>query len=77
MCERDVTILIYLNDDYECGELEFTNAGVSLNPKALTLIAFPSYIEYTHRVHPVTSGERYTIVSWINTYDRIYKRPYL
>ena len=77
VCERDVTILIYLNDDYEGGELESTNAGVSLKPKALTLIAFPSYIEYTHRVHPVTSGERYTIVSWINTNDRIYKRPYL
>lgn len=77
VCERDVTILIYLNEDYEGGELEFNNFGISIKPKARTLIAFPSYIEYTHQVHPVTSGERYTIVSWIKTNDRIYERPYV
>jgi len=76
VCDRDVTILVYLNDDYEGGELEFKNFGVSLKPKARTLIAFPSYIEYTHQVHPVTSGERYTIVSWIKTEHTIYPRPW-
>ncbi len=76
VCERDVTLLIYLNDDYEGGELEFPDWGVTFRPKSRTLIAFPSYIEFSHRVHPVTKGERYTLVSWINTNDRIYSRPY-
>jgi Rps23 Pro-64 3,4-dihydroxylase Tpa1-like proline 4-hydroxylase len=74
--ERDVTVLIYLNDDYEGGELEFPDWSCKFKPKAGTLIAFPSYIEFSHRVHPVTSGKRYNLVSWICTNDRIYPRPY-
>lgn len=76
VCERDVTILVYLNDDYEGGELEFPDWGCTFKPKAGTLIAFPSYIEFTHRVHPVTKGERFNLVSWISTQERIYSRPY-
>jgi len=74
--ERDVTVLIYLNDDYEGGELEFPDWSCKFKPKAGTMIAFPSYIEFSHRVHPVTSGKRYNLVSWICTNDRIYPRPY-
>jgi predicted 2-oxoglutarate/Fe(II)-dependent dioxygenase YbiX len=76
VCERDVTLLIYLNDDYEGGELEFPDWSCKFKPKAGTLIAFPSYIEFSHKVHPVTSGKRYNLVSWICTNDRIYPRPY-
>jgi predicted 2-oxoglutarate/Fe(II)-dependent dioxygenase YbiX len=76
VCERDVTILLYLNDDYEGGELEFPDWSCKFKPKAGTLIAFPSYIEFSHQVRPVTSGKRYTLVSWICTNDRIYPRPY-
>jgi predicted 2-oxoglutarate/Fe(II)-dependent dioxygenase YbiX len=76
VCERDVTILLYLNDDYEGGELELPDWGCKFKPKAGTLIAFPSYIDFSHRVHPVTSGQRYNLVSWICTNDRIYERPY-
>jgi len=76
VCDRDVTILIYLNDDYEGGELEFPDWGCTFKPKAGTVIAFPSYIEFSHRVHPVTKGERFSLVSWIATEERIYERPY-
>jgi hypothetical protein len=76
VCERDLTILTYLNDNYEGGELEFPDWGIKLKPKAGTLLAFPSYIEFSHRVHPVTSGERFNLVTWICTNDRIYQRPY-
>jgi predicted 2-oxoglutarate/Fe(II)-dependent dioxygenase YbiX len=76
VCERDITVLIYLNDDYGGGELELMDWGCKFKPKAGTLIAFPSYIEFTHRVHPVTSGKRYTLASWICTHNTIYPRPY-
>ena len=76
VCERDITVLIYLNEDYEGGELEFPDWGISMKPKAGTLIAFPSYIDFSHRVHPVTKGKRFSLVTWINTSDRIYPRPY-
>jgi len=76
VCERDISVLIYLNDDYEGGELEFPDWGIYMKPKAGTLIAFPSYIDFSHRVHPVTKGKRFSVVTWINTPDRIYPRPY-
>lgn len=74
--ERDISILLYLNDDYEGGELEFTQLQLTIKPKKGMLIAFPSYEEFEHKVHPITKGTRYNIVSWINTEKRIYERPY-
>ena len=76
VCERDITILIYLNEDYEGGELEFPDWGITFKPKTGTILAFPSYIEFSHRVLPVTKGNRYNLVSWICTNERIYSRPY-
>ena len=74
--ERDISVLFYLNDDYGGGQIEFTQLGLTLKPKAGMLLAFPSYLEFEHKVHPVTKGTRYTIVSWIATEKRIYARPY-
>jgi predicted 2-oxoglutarate/Fe(II)-dependent dioxygenase YbiX len=74
--DRDISVLLYLNDDYTGGEIEFTQLGLTLKPKAGMLLAFPSYLEFEHKVHPVTKGTRYTIVSWIATEKRIYARPY-
>jgi Rps23 Pro-64 3,4-dihydroxylase Tpa1-like proline 4-hydroxylase len=74
--DRDISILLYLNDDYEGGQLEFTQLHLTIKPKAGMLIAFPSYFDFEHKVHPVTKGTRYTIVSWIHTEKRIYERPY-
>lgn len=74
--ERDVSILMYLNDDYDGGQIEFTKLGLTLKPKAGMLLAFPSYLEFEHKVHPVTRGVRYNIVSWVATQERIYERPY-
>lgn len=71
---RDVSILAYLNDDFEGGELEFHFLGITIKPKKGMIIAFPSYYEFTHQVHPVTKGDRYTLVTWIETNERIYDR---
>lgn len=71
---RDITILSYLNDEYEGGELEFPEYGISIKPKQNTVITFPSYYEFQHRVKPVTKGERFTLVTWIETEKRIYER---
>jgi predicted 2-oxoglutarate/Fe(II)-dependent dioxygenase YbiX len=73
---RDISILLYLNDDYEGGQIEFNQIQLTLRPKTGMLLAFPSYIEFEHKVHPVTNGTRYSLVSWINTEKRIYARPY-
>ena len=76
VCNRDISILCYLNDDYTGGEIEFIQYGITIKPKAGTILAFPSYFEYEHQVHPVITGKRYSIVTWIETENRIYNRPY-
>lgn len=72
--DRDITIIFYLNDDYIGGELEFTQLGLIYKPKKNSMIVFPSYYEFSHRVHPVQSGTRINLVSWLATKDRIYDR---
>lgn len=62
---RRISHVHYLNDDYQGGEIEFPRFGITYKPKANQSIFFPSGYVYNHSVHPVTSGERYAIVSWL------------
>jgi predicted 2-oxoglutarate/Fe(II)-dependent dioxygenase YbiX len=62
---RSVSAIVYLNDDYEGGEVEFTNFGVKIKPQPGMLLLFPSNYAYTHIAHPVTSGTKYAIVTWL------------
>jgi prolyl 4-hydroxylase len=70
--ERDVSFLFYLNDQYGGGELEFYDLGLTIKPKKGMMIAFPSYKEFAHKVHPVTWGHRYSLVSWVATQKHLY-----
>jgi len=54
------SMIVYLNDDYEGGEIEFPNQGVSIKPQEGSLIVFPSNEPYLHKVNEVLSGKRYT-----------------
>jgi Rps23 Pro-64 3,4-dihydroxylase Tpa1-like proline 4-hydroxylase len=62
---RLVSPIIYLNDDYEGGELEFVHHKVKIKPKAGALYLFPSNYSYSHIAHPVTEGTKYAIVTWL------------
>jgi len=70
--ERDVSFLFYLNDQYGGGELEFYDLGLTIKPKKGMMIAFPSYKDFAHKVHPVTWGHRYSLVSWVATKKNLY-----
>lgn len=63
--DRDLSVLLYLNDDYEGGELVFPELHIRIRPKKGMLIAFPSTHHYLHGVEPVTNGERFAIVTWM------------
>ena len=62
---RFLSAILYLNDDYEGGELEFINFNLKLKLKPGSLIVFPSYFSYAHTAHPVTAGNKYAIVAWL------------
>ena len=72
LMDRDVSFLFYLNDQYGGGELEFYDLGLTIKPKKGMMIAFPSYKDFAHKVHPVTWGHRYTLVSWVATQKHLY-----
>lgn len=64
--KRAISVLIYLNDDYDGGEIEFVNFNIKIKPKAGTLIFFPSNYPYKHIAHPVTYGTKYVAVTWLH-----------
>jgi len=66
---RCISVLCYMNDDYEGGEIEFVNFGIKIKPKAGMMILFPSNYAYKHIAHPVTKGTKYALVTWVR--DRI------
>lgn len=55
----DITILVYLNSDFEGGELIFPDYGLVIKPKAGDMLMFPSGHQYSHHVTPVTDGTRW------------------
>ena len=63
---RSISILIYLNDNYEGGEIEFIYFDKKIKPKAGTLIMFPSNYPYKHVAHPVTKGTKYAVATFLH-----------
>jgi PKHD-type hydroxylase len=64
---RKLSVVIQLSDPstYEGGELQVQTEGrVIADKEQGNVIFFPSYMQ--HRVTPVTSGERYSLVLWIS-----------
>lgn len=54
-----LSIVLYLNNNYEGGELYFKNQNIKIKPEAGSLIAFPSVDPYFHESMPVLSGIKY------------------
>lgn len=61
---RKLTTVVLLNDEFEGGKLALWSKGqrYSFEFEPGDIITLPSYID--HRVDPVISGTRYTVVSW-------------
>lgn len=66
---RKISFVAWLNEDFEGGEFEFHPSTVPadrglIKPTKGTVIFFPSW--YLHKVHPVTKGTRYALITWFN-----------
>lgn len=58
--------ILYINDDYNSGEIFFKNRGVALKPKPRDLLFFPGNSEYEHGVKTVSDGPvRYVVVGFV------------
>jgi predicted 2-oxoglutarate/Fe(II)-dependent dioxygenase YbiX len=62
--DRDLSMVFFLNDDFEGGDFIFPELKIRIRPEPGMLICFPSNHHYLHGVEPVTKGHRYSIVCW-------------
>lgn len=59
-------VVIYINDNYEGGELFFPQHNLTIKPKAGTMITFPGTSDYEHGTKVVTSGsDRFVIAVFV------------
>ena len=69
-----VSLVAYVNDDYDGGELNFRLQGLTVKPEAGDLFIFPSTFMYPHRAMPVHSGTKYSIVTMLD-YNKKFHTP--
>jgi predicted 2-oxoglutarate/Fe(II)-dependent dioxygenase YbiX len=66
---RHLSIILNLNDEYEGGDLIFTDQKEKeikrLKLKKGSVVFFPSNFMYPHGIEPITKGTRYSIVAWL------------
>jgi Rps23 Pro-64 3,4-dihydroxylase Tpa1-like proline 4-hydroxylase len=68
---RVLSSVMYLNDDYSGGEIEFVQSGIRIKPAAGSILFFPSNFLYVHEVHEITSGFRYSMPHWYHNVKEI------
>ena len=56
--------ILYLNSDYAGGNLYFPDHGIDIHPNAGSMYIFSGGVENIHGVTEITSGTRYSIVSF-------------
>ena len=56
------TGIIFLNNDFEGGNLVYPNQGCVFVPTVGTMVIAPAGEDYVHYVEHVTKGERFTLV---------------
>jgi predicted 2-oxoglutarate/Fe(II)-dependent dioxygenase YbiX len=61
-----VSLVGYLNDDYEGGELYFDKLDLPIKAKKGDLYIFPSSFIYSHAAMPVRSGKKYSLVTMLD-----------
>lgn len=63
---RTLSVVLYLNDNYDGGEITFpyVGSGITIKPEAGSAIFFPSMFVYVHEISEVTNGTRYALPNW-------------
>lgn len=62
--EPITSILLFLNEDYEGGEINFPKMGLKFKPSPGSALVFPSDPEYSHFSSIITKGSKYTVNSF-------------
>ena len=65
-------IFLYLNDNFEGGNLNFEHYPINIKPKTGMIAVFKGGYKNEHEVTTVKNGERYTIGSFWDDADAVY-----
>jgi predicted 2-oxoglutarate/Fe(II)-dependent dioxygenase YbiX len=68
-----VSAVVYLNDDYEGGEIDFIRQELKIKPSVGDIVLFPSNYVYEHASCEVTSGTKYSVVIMLDYNDKYHK----
>lgn len=68
-----MSAVMYLNDNYEGGELSFPDQKVAIKPTAGSIVIFPSVAPFYHQSMPILSGNKYMVPAFWVKYA---KQPY-
>lgn len=75
--DRDISVVWYLNQDFEGGELYFSKFDRWIRPATGMVVTFPSWHDYAHTAKPVSRGMRYAVTTWMAAVgtDRVRPTP--
>jgi len=59
---RQISVVVYLNDDFTGGATAFVNSQFAFTPRAGWVLLFPS--DFRHQAEPVVEGTKYIIAAW-------------
>ena len=71
-----VSMVGYLNDDYEGGGLRFDKINLEVKPRAGDLYIFPSSYLFSHSALPVKSGTKYSVVTMTDYNDATHTQEF-
>lgn len=71
-----VSMVAYINDDYEDGGIRFDKIDKTIKPKAGDLYIFPSNYLFSHAALPVKSGTKYSIVTMTDYNDATHNEQF-
>ncbi len=62
---RDISIVGYLNAEFEGGETYFDRQEVKVTPETGAVLVFPASFTHPHESLPLHQGEKYAFTSWL------------
>lgn len=69
--DPNISVVLYLNDNYEGGEINFPNQNITIKPEAGSIVIFPSVEPYYHQSLPVKSGIKYMSPGFWRKVDKV------
>lgn len=58
--------VVYLNDDFEGGQIYYPNLNIQIQPRAGMVVIHPAGLKFTHGVRQMQKGTRYTISAFFS-----------